>query len=61
MKKRKPGRPPLPEGEKTGNNPVRQVGRWDDHSWGIVRAAAARAGTSVAGWARAVMLAAARK
>ena len=40
-------------------NPVRQIGRWTDEQWDIVRKAADQAGTSVAAWARGVLLRAA--
>lgn len=54
----KRGRPP----KKTKEiNPVRQVGRWTDADWGAVRAAAERAGTNVADWARGVLLGAAKR
>jgi hypothetical protein len=58
-KKPKPvGRPPKKVKEI---NPVRQVGRWPDDQWELIRAAAERSGVSVAEWARAVLLRAARR
>ncbi len=42
-------------------NPVRQIGRWPDDQWELIRAAAECKGVSVAEWARAVLLAAAKR
>ena len=58
-KKPKPvGRPPKKVKEI---NPVRQIGRWPDDQWELIRAAADRAGLSVAEWARAILLRAAKR
>ncbi|HLB47770.1 MAG TPA: hypothetical protein VJL59_12255 [Anaerolineales bacterium] len=42
-------------------NPTRQIGRWSDEDWGIIRSAAAQAGKDVATWAREILLRAARR
>ena len=42
-------------------NPVRQIGRWPDDQWELIRHAADRAGLSVAEWARGILLRAARR
>jgi hypothetical protein len=42
-------------------NPVRQVGRWDDESWGLVKKAAEHMGISVAEFARKAILREAKK
>jgi hypothetical protein len=56
--KRKAGRPPKKVKEI---NPVRQIGRWPDDQWDLIRGAADRAGLSVAEWARAILLRAAKR
>jgi len=59
MSKSKPvGRPPKKVKEI---NPVRQIGRWPDDQWEIIRAAAERKGVSVAEWARDILLRAAKR
>ena len=40
-------------------NKVRQVGRWTDHDWELVRKAAQMRDSSVAAWARKALLRAA--
>jgi hypothetical protein len=58
-KKPKPvGRPPKKVKEI---NPVRQIGRWPDDQWELIRAAAERKGISVAEWARDILLRAAKR
>jgi hypothetical protein len=52
------GRPPKAEKEI---NPVRQIGRWPDDQWGLIREAADNAGLSVAEWARDILLRAAKR
>ncbi len=52
------GRPPKAEKEI---NPVRQIGRWSDEQWDLIRRAAESADTSVAEWARGVLLRAAKR
>lgn len=52
------GRPPKDQKEI---NPVRQIGRWPDEQWDVIRKAAEAAGTSVAEWARAILLKAAKR
>lgn len=42
-------------------NPVRQIGRWPDRDWDTIQQAAQAAGESVAGWARPILLRAARR
>lgn len=56
--KKRIGRPPKAVKEI---NLVRQVGRWDDKSWGTIKRAAQKAGKSVAGWAREKLLRAAKR
>lgn len=58
MSKKRPGRP---RKEVKEVNPTRQVGRWDDASWGLVKQAAEKAGKSVAEWAREKLLRAAKR
>ena len=60
MSKSKPkmGRPPKKVKEI---NPVRQIGRWPDSDWDLIRAAAERSGVSVAEWARAILLRAVKR
>jgi len=50
------GRPPKKCKEV---NPVRQIGRWTEEDWDLIRQAAAKKGLSVAGWARPILMAAA--
>jgi hypothetical protein len=57
-KPRGPGRPPKAHKEI---NPVRQIGRWPDDQWGLIQTAASNAGTSVAEWAREILLRAAKR
>jgi len=57
-KHRGPGRP---KKAKKEINPVRQIGRWPDDQWELVQAAALNAGTSVAEWAREILLRAAKR
>lgn len=52
------GRPPKMHKEV---NPVRQIGRWTEEDWELIRQAAAAKGLSVAGWARPILMAAARR
>lgn len=52
------GRPPKKVKEI---NPVRQVGRWPDEQWELIRRAAERSGVSVAEWARQILLRAAKR
>lgn len=52
------GRPP--KATKEINKP-RMIGRWRDDQWQEIRDAAERAGTSVAEWAREILLRAARR
>ena len=52
------GRPPKKVKEI---NPVRQIGRWPDDQWELIRKAADRSGVSVAEWARAILLRAAKR
>jgi hypothetical protein len=42
-------------------NPVRQIGRWPDDQWELIRAAAERSGKNVAEWAREILLRAAKR
>jgi len=56
--KKPPGRPPKAEKEI---NPVRQIGRWPDDQWDLIREAAERADLSVAEWARRILLRAANR
>ena len=42
-------------------NPVRQIGRWPDDQWELIRQAADSAGLSVAEWARDILLRAAKR
>jgi hypothetical protein len=56
--KPKMGRPPKKVKEI---NPVRQIGRWPDEDWELIRAAAKRSGTNVADWARQILLRAAKR
>lgn len=56
--KRGPGRPKKAHKEI---NPVRQIGRWPDEQWELIQAAAGNAGTSVAEWAREILLRAANR
>jgi hypothetical protein len=59
MAKKNPvGRPPKKVKEI---NPVRQIGRWPDDQWELIRAAADRDGVSVAEWARTILLRAANR
>ena len=57
-KQRKVGRPRKAEKEI---NPVRQIGRWPDDQWELIRKAADNSGVSVAEWAREILLRAARR
>jgi hypothetical protein len=57
-KKPKMGRPPKKVKEIY---PVRQIGRWPDDQWELIRGAAERSGVSVAEWARAILLRAAKR
>jgi hypothetical protein len=58
-KSKKPvGRPPKKVKEI---NPVRQVGRWPEDQWELIREAADRSGVSVAEWAREILLRAAKR
>ncbi len=41
-------------------NPVRQVGRWTDEDWQLIRDAAERRETTVAGFAKDVLVRAAK-
>lgn len=50
------GRPPKKVKEI---NPVRQIGRWPDADWDIIRRAAKKAKLTVAEWARRILLRAA--
>jgi hypothetical protein len=52
------GRPPKAEKEI---NPVRQIGRWSDEQWDVIRKAAESVDKSVAEWARGVLLRAAKR
>ena len=56
--KKRLGRPPKATKEI---NPVRQVGRWPDDQWELIRQAADRSGLSVAEWARQILLRAAKR
>jgi hypothetical protein len=56
--KKKAGRPPKAVKEI---NPVRQIGRWPDDQWELIREAAGLEGVSVAEWAREILLRAARR
>ena len=56
--KRQPGRPRKKQKEI---NPVRQIGRWPDDQWDLIRQAADEAGLSVAEWARRILLRAAKR
>ena len=55
---KKVGRPPKKVKEI---NPVRQIGRWPDDQWDLIRAAAEGSGVSVAEWAREILLRAAKR
>jgi hypothetical protein len=57
-KPRPVGRPPKKVKEI---NPVRQIGRWPDDQWELIREAAERSGVSVAEWARDILLRAAKR
>jgi len=52
------GRPPKAVKEI---NPVRQVGRWTDSDWQLIRDAAASRGENVAEFAKAVLIRAAKR
>lgn len=52
------GRPPK---TKKQVNPVRQIGRWPDSDWDLIRTAAKNAGKNIAQWAREKLLRAARR
>jgi len=56
--KKLPGRP---RKEHKEINPVRQIGRWPDDQWELIREAAKKAGVSVAEWAREILLRAAKR
>lgn len=56
--KKKAGRPPKKVKEI---NPVRQIGRWPDDQWDLIRNAATSSGLSVAEWAREILLRAAKR
>ena len=56
--KRKRGRPRKKIREI---NPVRQVGRWSDDDWQIIRDAAESAEVDVATWAKSVLIPAAKR
>ena len=56
--KKRVGRPPK---EKKEINLVRQVGRWTDEDWELIRRAARKADKSVAAWARERLLRSARR
>lgn len=42
-------------------SPVRQIGRWPDSDWDLIRSAAKAGGKTVAQWAREILLRAARR
>ena len=42
-------------------NPVRQVGRWPDEQWDVIREAAKDSKLSIAEWARGILLKAAKR
>lgn len=42
-------------------NPPRMIGRWDADSWQLIRSAAASADTGIAGWARPILIRAAKR
>jgi hypothetical protein len=58
MAKKRIGRPPK---AVKAINPVRQVGRWPESDWLLVKHAAEKADKSVAEWAREKLLRAARR
>ena len=60
MPKNKGGRPRKPPGEKY-LTPPRQIGRWTDEDWELVKSAAEKEGKTITDWAKAILLRNARR